>query len=302
MCTFAPCMKATDSLSILIPTHNDTCVTLVDTLRHQADSAGISYEIIVADDGSTSEDTLTANSVIADMPHCRYIRREHNIGRAAIRNFLVQQATCSHVLFIDSDMTVIDNLFLVHYLDTDCDTVIDGGIAVCEDATLKDNLRYRYEKAEAPHHTAEERQKTPYQHLHTANLLVRRDLMLQHPFDERFRHYGYEDVLLGKTFRQHRVPVLHINNPLGFCIFETNADFVAKTEEGLRTLHQFRDDLRGYSRLLTFVSGIHVPAVLSAIRLWHRLFGAAERRNLCGTNPSLTLFECYRLGYYLTLK
>ena len=58
MCTFAPCMKATDSLSILIPTHNDTCVTLVDTLRHQADSAGISYEIIVADDGSTTHALL----------------------------------------------------------------------------------------------------------------------------------------------------------------------------------------------------------------------------------------------------
>lgn len=302
MRTFAPRMKTISSLSILIPTYNDPCATLVDTLRHQAEAAGISYEIIVADDGSTSEDSLAANSAIADMPHCRFIRREQNVGRAAIRNFLVSQATCSHVLFIDSDMTVIDNLFLARYLDTDCDTVIDGGITVCDDARLATNLRYRYEKAEAPRHTASERQKSPYQHLHTANLLVRRDLMLQHPFDERFRHYGYEDVLLGKTFRQHRIPIRHIDNPLGFCIFESNADFVAKTEEGLRTLREFRNDLRGYSRLLTFVSGIHIPAILSIIRLWHRLFGAAERRNLCGSNPSLMLFKYYRLGYYLTLR
>ena len=123
--------------------------------------------------------------------------------------------------------------------------------------------------------------------------------MLAHPFDERFRHYGYEDVLLGKVLHQHHIPIEHIDNPLGFSHFETNAEFVAKTEEGLHTLYQFRDDLRGYSRLLTFVSGIHIPLILSLIRLWHRLFRKAERRNLCGSRPSLWVFKLYRLGYYL---
>ncbi len=290
------------ALSILIPTYNDPCVTLVETLRHQAEAAAIRYEIIVGDDGSTSEDTIKANEVIASMPNCSYLRREQNTGRAAIRNYLVKKALYPYVLFVDSDMTVINSQFLANYLDADCDGVIDGGIAIMPEKTgLNGNLRYLYEHAEAHRHTAEERQQQPYQHIHTANLLVRRDIMGEHPFDERFRHYGYEDVFFGKTLRQHKIPIQHIDNPLGFCIFETNSDFVAKTEEGLRTLHEFRDDLRGYSRLLTFVSGIHVPLVLSAIRLWHRLFGAAERRNLCGTSPSLTLFKYYKLGYYLSL-
>ena len=96
-------------------------------------------------------------------------------------------------------------------------------------------------------------------------------------------------------------PILHIDNPMGFCCFETNAEFIEKTEEGLRTLYAFRNDLRGYSRLLTFVQGIHIPAILWLIRLWHRLFGAQERRNLCGFRPHLSLFKIYRLGYYLSL-
>jgi hypothetical protein len=75
-----------------------------------------------------------------------------------------------------------------------------------------------------------------------------------------------------------------------------------KTEEGLQTLHQFRNDLRGYSRLLTLVSGIHIPLILSLIRLWHRLFGKAERRNLCSSHPSLLVFKLYRLGYFLRLS
>jgi hypothetical protein len=38
------------------------------------------------------------------------------------------------------------------------------------------------------------------------------------------------------------------------------------------------------------------------IRLWHRLFGALERRNLCSNHPSLNVFKLYKLGYYLSLK
>ena len=117
-----------------------------------------------------------------------------------------------------------------------------------------------------------------------------------------FRHYGYEDVLLGKTLHQHHVPILHIDNPLGMCTFETNAAFVAKTEEGLRTLYTFRNELRGFSRLLTFVSGIHLAIVRNLIRLWHQVFKKAERRNLCGSRPSLWVFKLYRLGYYLSLQ
>ena len=287
-------------ISVLIPTYNHVCVALVKGLAQQLEAVGGDYEIIVADDGSTDAATVAENQVINTLPHCRYIVREENVGRAAIRNFLVREAQQPYVLFIDSDMTLISDDFIRRYLDSDCDTVIDGGVAIGGDPdTLKGNLRYRYEKAEEARHTAPERQKTPYQHLHTANLLVRRDLMLDHPFDERFRHYGYEDVLLGKSFREQRIPIAHIDNPLGFCTFETNADFVAKTEEGLRTLGQFRDDLRGYSRLLTLISNIHITAVLTVIRLWHRLFGRLERRNLCGNRPSITVFKLYRLGYFI---
>ena len=287
-------------ISVLIPTYNHVCVPLVERLSALLLAEGIRHEIIVAEDGSTDSEVIARNASVATLPHSRHIIREENVGRAAIRNFLVQQASLDYVLFIDSDMTVVSDEFIRRYLDCPCETVIDGGVAIGGDSTvLKGNLRYLYEKAEEDKHHATQRQQNPYQHLHTANLLVRRDIMLQHPFDERFRHYGYEDVLLGKTFRQHHIVIRHIDNPLGFNTFESNPAFVNKTEEGLRTLGMFREDLRGYSRLLTFVSGIHIPAILSLIRLWHRVFGSLERRNLCGRHPSLTLFKLYRLGYFI---
>jgi len=295
-------MPNVQSLSILVPTYNDLCVTLVDALRLQAESSGISYEILVGDDGSTDTNVIQTNQAINDWPHCRYILRTQNSGRASIRNFLAQQARYPYLLFIDSDMTIASTDFITRYLSVaDADVVIGGVSIDGSPEALKGNLRYLYEKAEEPSHTVEHRQQMPYQHLHTANLLIRRELMLAHPFDERFRHYGYEDVLLGKTLRQHRVPITHIHNPVSFSTFESNAQFVAKTEEGLRTLHQFQSDLRGYSRLLTLVSGIHISLILSLIRLWHRLFQKAERRNLCSSHPSLLVFKLYRLGYFLSL-
>ena len=291
-----------NELSILIPVYNDVCVELVNLLHQQAVALGIEFEINVADDGSTSRACIDANSTISRCSNCRFIPRSENVGRAAIRNFLAREARYAYLLYIDCDMSVVSPSFLQRYMACLPATVVDGGVTILACKPEQEQLlRYRYEKAEEPRHTAHERQKTPYQHLHTANLLIRRDIILEHPFDERIRRYGYEDVLLGKTLHRNHIAITHIDNPLGFCTFEQNADFVAKTEEGLRTLCEFRSDLRGYSRMLTFVSGIHIPAIVWLIRLWHQLFGQIERRNLCGSRPYLFVFKLYRLGYFLSL-
>lgn len=291
---------AITALSILIPTYNDLCVNLVDELRQQAEQTGIAFEILVADDGSTDTDIIRENSEITQWEHCHYLRQAENIGRAAIRNFLAKEAHYDWLLFIDSDMSIVRTDYLSEYISMEGADVIDGGVAIGGDAdALKGNLRYRYEKAAEHEHTVEIRQQNPYRDFHTANFLIRRDLMLTHPFDERFRYYGYEDVLFGKQLRGDHIAITHIDNPMGFCTFESNPDFVAKTEEGLRTLRQFRDELRGYSRLITLVEGIHLPIISSLIRCWHRLFGKWERKNLCGSHPSLRLFSLYKLGYFL---
>jgi glycosyltransferase involved in cell wall biosynthesis len=294
---------AIKALSILIPTYNDLCVKLVDDLRQQAEDATIDYEILIGDDGSTNTAVVDENQKIDDWPYCHYLRQIQNIGRSAIRNFLAQEAHHDWLLFIDSDMSMVRQDFLSNYLAMDTAEVVDGGVTIGGDPeALKGNLRYRYEKSSEQEHTTEIRQKHPYRDFHTANFLIRRDLILAHPFDERFRYYGYEDVLLGKQLRQSKVIIEHIDNPLGFSTFEENTQFIIKTEEGLRTLHRFQSDLRGYSRLLTLVEGIHLPIILNLIRCWHKLFGKWERNNLCGSHPNLILFKLYKLGYYLTIK
>ena len=290
------------ALSILIPTYNGICTKLVSDLQVQAEKLHFAYEIIVADDGSTDSACVEANRAINALPHCRYVEQPENVGRAAIRNFLASQAVHPWLLFIDSDMTVCREDYLLRYADTinsQADSILYGGVTI--GPLIPGNLRSMYEKAVEHEHTPERRQQSPYGDFHTANFMVPRQLMLQHPFDQRFHHYGYEDVLFGKQMKLHAVPIVHIDNPLSFEIFETNADFVSKTEEGLRTLHQFRDDLQGYSRLLAWSSSTTVSLLRPLIRLCHSLFGNMLKRKLTGTRPSLFLFKLYKLGYYLSL-
>ena len=190
--------------------------------------------------------------------------------------------------------------FLRQYVDTpDEQAVWDGGICVGGDAKLLSrNLRYQYERAAEHEHTAERRQQEPYRDFHTANFIVPRQLMLKNPFDLRFRHYGYEDVLFGMQLERRHIPIYHIDNPLSFEVFEENAQFLDKTEEGLQTLHTFRQELKAGSRLLQRVE--RLGWFMPLLRLYHQATNKLERRILL-RHPSLFLFSLYRLGYYAAL-
>ena len=122
---------------------------------------------------------------------------------------------------------------------------------------------------------------------------------MESPFDLRFRHYGYEDVLFGMQLEKQHIPIYHINNPLSFEIFEDNDQFLSKTEEGLRTLHTFRHELKAGSRLLQRVE--QLEWLMPLIKKYHQATNKLERRILL-RHPSLFLFSLYRLGYYATLN
>lgn len=302
-------------LSILLPSYNNVCVSLVQVLQRQADALRgkldkpFRYEIIVADDCSTDAACIDANRVIGDMLHCRYLRMEQNVGRAQIRNVLISESRGDYVLLIDSDLFLCDDNYLYKYATSTADVVYGGtriggeGFAMVDNKAntenLKGNLRYIYEKKAEPSHRAAFRQLRPNQEISVCNLYARRDIMEAHPFDSRFKAYGYEDVLFGKRLAESGIEVTHIDNPVLINEFESNSVFVKKTEEAILTLCRFEQDLEGYSNLKTKVTtlGRYIP--LSLFRLWHRIMKNKEKRNLTGSKPSLLLFKLYKLGFFL---
>jgi glycosyltransferase involved in cell wall biosynthesis len=273
---------------------------LVAVLQQQAEALGIAYEILVADDASPQKDTIRMNRAINELPHCLYIVKETNTGSAATRNYLGARSRYHWLLFLDCDITIPDEHFLERYVADEHEGVVNGGISIIDDDSLRHNLRYLYEKDAEPAHSAERRQADRYHEFRSTNFMIEREVFEACPFDERFTRSGYEDVLFGKMLKQQKVSVTHIDNPVMMTEFEPNPAYVTKIERSMRTLYTFRDELRGYSRILTFDKGIHIGAVRGLIRLWHRIFGAMERRNLCGERPCLKLFNIYRMGYYLT--
>jgi len=286
-------------LSILLPVYNCHCRALVTELQRQCVESGTEFEIIVADDGSSVTSYVEHNLRIERLEGVRYITRKQNVGRSAIRNFLISQAQGEWLLFIDGDLTLDNPHFIRRYLQTKSNVVV-GGIRIGGDPDIwKDNLRYRYEKAYEQKNTLQDRQCHATKHFRTTNFLAHKDIMMEHSFDENFVQYGYEDVLFGKSLAMDHVAITHIDNPITLDFFESNSEFLDKTEQSLRTLYTFRNQLKGYSQLLETAEKIKKLHLQKLVNAAYFLVGQRIKKHLQGNNPSIFLFNVYKLMYYI---
>ena len=293
------------TLSILIPTYNYNARALVERLVQLAQADGLTAEVLVGDDASTSETAWLEE--VAALPTVRVLRASHNLGRSANRNRLADAAKGKWLLFMDCDAEVIDSQFLSNYLkDTTEADVICGGI--CHPRQLPHEgceLRWRYELAAEGHFTAsrlnrllQEGRKVPFR---TFSFLIRRDVFQQVRFDERIQAYGCEDIQFGMQLDQRGLKVLYIDNPLLNGDIESNPVFLSKTEEALRTLHGIEGRLQGYYMIENVAARFRRCHLTGIVRGLFRLFHKSMRRNLLSSSPNLKIFSFYKLGYYLSL-
>ena len=286
-------------LSILLPVYNCHCRALVTELQRQCVECGTEFEIIVADDGSSVASYIEHNLRIERLDGVRYITRKQNVGRSAIRNFLISQAQGEWLLFIDGDLTLDNSHFIRRYLQAKSNVVV-GGIRIGGDPNRwKNNLRYHYEKAYEQKNTPQDRQCHATKHFRTTNFLAHKDIMMEHSFDENFVQYGYEDVLFGKSLAMDHIAITHIDNPITLDFFESNSEFLDKTEQSLRTLYTFRNQLKGYSQLLETAEKIKKLYLQKLVDAAYFLVGQRIKKHLQGNNPSIFLFNVYKLMYYI---
>lgn len=292
-------------LSILIPTRNFAPSVLVKALNSQATALHIDCEILVLDDASDDAEALSALRAIEQSGACRVIWCQERQGRARARNILYKESQGELLLFIDSDAQVCSSGFLSRHLeDAKQAPVICGAlINPAPPAPAGCELRYKYEAAaeKKGHRTADYRNRHPYDRLATFQLLLHRSVMERITFDESLTEYGYEDVIFGLRLQELGIPVLHTDNALLHTGINPNADFLANTEAAMRTLSGLPLPYKrriGLSRFALRLKGLRLDAPL---RLIFRLAAPAMRSNLLGSTPSLTLFQAYKLGYYLSL-
>ena len=272
----------------------------MDTLHKQCENIDrFNYEILVADDGSTDKSFIEKNKVISNLTNVRYIIREKNVGRSAIRNFLIREAQYERLLLIDGDLELDTPDFIQKYLNSKGDIVVGGITIGGTEEEWGSNLRWRYEKACEEAHNVSNRRKKPLE-LHT-NFLISKKELVKHPFDERISRYGYEDVLLGKQLEKEGLKVEHIDNPVLFAHYESNEQFIQKTIEALETLYVYRDELKGYSRLVSLMNKINHFGAIKLLNIAYQLFHTMLISNLKGNKPSIYAFKIYKILHFAHL-
>lgn len=293
--------------SILIPAYNYNIFPLVSSLHSQATTGGVPFEIIVLDDASSRVDLITENSVINTLFNCTYEVLPQNIGRSAIRNLLAERAKYDWLLYLDADTLPVNEHFISGYLPflNDEEKIVYGGIKYPPERPESELLlRWIYgneREALGP----DMRDKAPHLSLLTLNFAIHKSIFKKVCFNEAIPNLRHEDTLFSYNLSEKNIPVEHIENPVFHLGLDTSKIFLQKSEESVVGLKYLLDNNllpHNYIRLSHIYKKL-LRAGLSGIT--GRLFKLSKsqlKKNLLSSNPSLFIFDLYRLGYLCSLK
>ena len=255
-------------LSILIPCRHYDCSELVAELHRQCKDVGLEYEILVGDDNG-----------------------EKPLGRAAMRNQLLEKSQYDYVLFMDADAMVCRLDFIRKYWNhKDEAPVILGGLETPDKPKEKGYmLRWKYENAN----------KTK-ENFTVFNAFFSKSIFERVRFDdEKCKSYGHEDTLFGVDLQKNGILPLYINNPLIHNGIDTSEAFLKKSEIAIENLIKIGEPLVSRTHLGGMgisLKKLHLAFVVKGL---FRMFKSSIRRNLLSEKPSLKLFQFYKLGYFI---
>ena len=291
-------------LSILIPVYNYDVRELVYELHKQCSKCKIDFEILVQDDASTI--FKTENSSINSFENCDYNLLNKNIGRSAIRNLLAKNAQYENLLFLDADTQPIDNFFISKYISkiTIEEKIIYGGIQYQIDKPQDDKiLRWIYGNAKEAL-TVDKRNKQNYLSFLTLNFLVKKSVFNKVSFNENIPNLRHEDTLFSFDLMTNKIKIEHIDNTVLHLGLDFNIDFVTKSEQAIDNLIYLIDnkliDSR-YVKMSALVFDLKKYKLHLFVSLLYRTVKPLLLKNIYGKNPSLLLFDFYRVGYFCTI-
>ncbi|NSW94313.1 MAG: glycosyltransferase family 2 protein [Bacteroidales bacterium] len=297
-------------ISILIPVNNFDIVALVYSIKNGMEKVPEFCEILIGDDGSTETYREKYLSLAGD--NVRVIVSDKNIGRAAIRNKLITEATGDYVLFIDADALVPGNAdtYMKKYLNyIKLSKVISGGILYRKSPPGDPDrmLRWRYGYYREAK-KARERNKNPYAAFSTFNVLIDKSVFSKLRFYEELKQYGHEDTLLSYQMKKAGIEILHIDNGLIHEGLETNSEFLAKTKLGIENLSLLYDRVTDKK---TFTSVVRLLQTYNRLRIFklNKILAAFFIRfrekmeiRLDSTRVSLKLFWFYKISLFCTFR
>lgn len=289
-------------LSICIPVYKTEVSELVHELLKQGSRLEQPIEILIGDDacGTWHKEEYEE---IGQLENVRLIEHSENLGRSANRNELARLSRYPYLLFVDGDAQIPNRDFLLSYLKCiEASTVVYGGCSYPssppQDPAL--TLRWLYGR-QRESRTARERNKEPYASFSTFNFLIPRRIFSSIRLDTALIGYGHEDTLFGHSLKDKGVNILHIDNPAIHLGLEPSGSFLDKTDQGILNLHRIYLRLshdRSFvasSKLLSIYHKLRKIGLRAPLSLLGRAITEALRYNLLGPNPSLFVFDLYKL-------
>lgn len=291
-------------LSILIPTYNYEVFPLVLEMYQQCVECQIDFEILCQDDAS--KHFLTQNNKINILPNCQFDVNKSNLGRGKNINLLAEKSKHDYLLIMDCDTIPVQKNFIKKYVLSikKGEKIVFGGIAYQEEKPNKEQLlRWVYGKSREAL-SVEKRNDNPNGNALTSNLLIQKEVFLSNPFDESITEYGYEDLVFLTELMNNGILVKHIDNPTFHLGLESSIHFLEKTKtalENLKTISKSTSISGSESKLLASYQQLKKIYLVGFFALLFKLGKNKIEENLLSQNPSLFLFDLYKLGYFCTL-
>jgi glycosyltransferase involved in cell wall biosynthesis len=294
-------------LSILIPVYNINCYPLVASLLQQLEETTYHFEIICIDDASTKK--FDEHKKFNEIDNVTFTRLKENVGRSRIRNILASSAKYEWLLFLDADTLPTKSNFIEKYFNykntKPTILVVSGGLAYNQsDTKIDTSLRFKYGKSRESI-SPQIRNRTPYTSLLMSNTLIHKSIFEKVQFSNKISLYGHEDTVFSYDLYTHKINVIHTNNPVYHTGLENNMVFINKSKIAIENLWNLY--LEGLmkpeiNKLLKWSLRLRKWRIHSIFSLLYTKFHLSFEKALSKKNPSLLLFDIYRLSYLCSIS
>lgn len=176
-----------------------------------ADSPVKGYEIVVVDDGSTDGTVAWLQEEATTYPHVRLLEQDHK-GPAIARNLGVQAAKGDTIVFIDSDLVVLEDFLQHHATELKKAYHAKGDDRVFTYGRVVNTCNF-----DQP--TSEPFKVTDYSQAFfaTGNVAIARHWLEEAGlFDTQFQLYGWEDLELGVRLKNLGLSLVKVPAAVGY--------------------------------------------------------------------------------------
>ena len=201
------------NVSIIIPTYNRKPILkkCLNALENQILNENIiNYEVIVVDDGSTDGTTSWIRDNNEFLSHVVLYEQEHG-GAALGRNLGVMKSKYEIIIFIDSDLIVLNDFITCHVNkllfswnanNKKCFTY--GSVINTSNFTNPESESYKLTDFS-------------FAYFATGNVAISKELLLNVGlFDTSFSLYGWEDLELGERLKKFGTKLVKCPEAVGF--------------------------------------------------------------------------------------